>query len=323
MRKIEGRHLGRWVSTAIGLVAVVIAVLLLLGDEAALDALLSIEGAMVGLVMAFQGINVVTDSIRYRMVVPSRFRSRIPQWRWHRIFAVGRLLNLVFPQAGTVYRAAQLRISDDMPVSAFMGGVAVITWLGNGLALVITAVVLAAVGELLAAVVVLAVAAVILVLVVVVPRMGIGAPGGLRRRIPAPAAAAAAGFGESFVELARTPGRLARVLAVSATTQLSGVAAFVVVCVALGVPDPLVAGAILYASTTIVTVVSLTPGGLGITELAAAAAGTALDLGAGVGVLVALVIRVTGILAVTLLAAAAMIAEQGSPEIIPPSDGSR
>ena len=296
----------RWPAMVAGVLALGVAVFLLVRDDAVFDALRVIDPLMLGVVGVLQVANTVTDSLRYHMVFPRRYRDALPLWRWHHIFSVGRLLNMLVPQAGTAYRAARLRMSHGVPVASFMGGIAAITWLGNGVALVLTALVLLGVGSVVVGVAVLAVGIGLVAIVGLLPRLSrsrAGAPG----RLPGRVAAAAATFGESFVELARTPGRLLRVLAISSIAQLSGAVAYVLVCVALDVPDPLVAGVVLYASTTIVTVVSLTPGGIGITELAAAAAGVALDLGAGVGVLVALIIRITGTLSVTLLFGAAML----------------
>jgi uncharacterized membrane protein YbhN (UPF0104 family) len=303
----------RWISLGVALVAVGVAVVLLARDEEARAALRLVSLAALGLVFLTQAVNVVTDSVRYQMVVPARFRAAIPWWRWHSIFAVGRLLNMAVPQSGMAYRAARLRLEHDMPVSSFVGGVAAISWLGNGVALVLTAAVLAVVGEPVAALVVAGIGAVLVALVGLLPRLA-GSNRRRRLRLPDRLARVAAGLGESFVELASTPGRLARVLAVSVVTQLSGVVGFVLVSHALGLESPVLVGAVLYTSATIVTVVSLTPGGLGITELAAAIAAGALGVGAGTGVAVALVIRVTGTVALAVLAAVASAADRSAAD---------
>lgn len=298
----------RWISLAVALVAVGIAVVLLVRDEEARAALRLVSLAALGVVFFTQAVNVVTDSVRYQMVVPARFRAAIPWWRWHAIFAVGRLLNMAVPQSGMAYRAARLRLEHDLPVSSFIGGVAAISWLGNGVALVLTAVVLGVVGETSAALVVAAIGVGLLALVGLLPR--VARKGRARRRLPERLALVAAGLGESFVELASVPGRLVRVLAVSVVTQLAGVVGFVLVSHALGLESPVLVGAVLYTSATIVTVVSLTPGGLGITELAAAIAAGALGVGAGTGVAVALIIRVTGTVALALFATVATVADR-------------
>jgi uncharacterized membrane protein YbhN (UPF0104 family) len=131
---------------------------------------------------------------------------------------------------------------------------------------------------------------------------------------------AAAGLGESFVEMARTRGRFSKVLGTSVVTQLSGAAAYVVVAFALGIDDAVVAGAALYAGTTVATTVALTPGGIGIAELAAAAVGSAIDIGAGVGVLAALVIRLTGKVALALLALVSTVAARRRSVNVPSVD---
>ena len=58
------------------------------------------------------------------------------------------------------------------------------------------------------------------------------------------------------------------------------------------------------------TVVSLTPGGLGITELTAALVGSVLDIGGGVAVLIALVSRVVSAGALLVFTVAASVGER-------------
>jgi uncharacterized membrane protein YbhN (UPF0104 family) len=122
-----------------------------------------------------------------------------------------------------------------------------------------------------------------------------------------------------FSDLARR-GRFGRVMAVSLLSQGSGVAAFIVVCSAMGAADPLLAGAVLYAATTTATVVSLTPGGLGITELVAALAGSVIDVGGGFGILVVLIIRATGLVSVIALAGIGVVSGHRGDAINAPSD---
>jgi uncharacterized membrane protein YbhN (UPF0104 family) len=302
--------LRRWLAPIIGVVAVAVAVVVLVRDADAVAALRSLPLGAVALLMATQSVNVVSDSVRYQMVVPARYRPGIGWMRWHNIFAVGRLLNLVIPQAGMAYRAARLRLEHDMPVSSFVGSVAAISWLGNGIALVVTGVVVVATGEPWAGAAVSGAGLGILALVGVLPRWAPRRPS--RSILPERMAGMLSRAGEAFVELASTPGRLLRVLSVSLITQLAGLAGFLIVCSAMEVERPLLVAAVLYTSATIVTVVSLTPGGLGITELAAAVAGGSIGVGAGLGVAVALVIRATGIAAVAGFALVTAVGGRGS-----------
>lgn len=289
---------GRLISMIVGLVAMAAAVVLVVSDEGARGALGGLSVTTLALVLGLQAVNVVADSIRYRMVLPARFRESVGRWRWHRIFAVGRLLNSVIPQAGMAYRAAHLRVSAGLPLSAFFGSVAAVSWLGNGVVLIVAGLVVLAAGSAVAGAMVGTLGLAILVLMVLLPRLRRSRHGATA----SPLSRALAGFAESFVELGRTPGRLRSVLAVSLVTQAAGATAFIAVCSGLAVPDPVVTGVVLYAATTVITVISLTPGGIGVTELAAGMAGGLLDAGAAVGVLVALVIRVTGLTSVGVLA---------------------
>ena len=272
------------------------------------DALQWIALGVVGLILVLQVINVVTDSIRYRMVLPERYRAVLGRWSWHRIFAIGRLLNAVIPQAGMAYRAAHLRIALGIPVSSFFGSVAVVTWLGNGMVMVF-----AGIGVLiassLAGALILGLGLVVLALIILGPRLWVARGGRERTVLPSRVESVLARFGESFVELAHRPRQLRAVIGMSLLTQFSGAAAFVLVCTALDIENAFAVGAVIYSATTVIGVVSLTPAGIGITELAAGLAGGLLDIGAGVGVLVALVIRITGIVSVGLLAGTAAVLE--------------
>lgn len=302
----------------LGLAAVGLAVFLVVRDEAAREAVADIAIPMLIAVELFQLANVFTDSVRYRMVFPARFREVVPAWPWHRIFSVGRFLNGLVPQAGSAYRAAHLRMEFGIPVPAFLGSVLAISWLGNGIALILAGLTVLIAGSTATGTVVLLAGLAIIGVVGVGPRLVSGRARALRRLVPDRAARALRGMGESFVELAHTPGRLARVLAVSVSTQASGAAAYVLVCAALGLDQPLVAGVALYAGTTVATTAALTPGGFGIAELAAAAIGSAIDIGAAVGVLCALVIRLTGKLALGALALVSTLAA-GRRAVRPPS----
>ncbi len=297
----------RLVSLALGVVGAGIAVALVVNDDAARDALKGIAFPVVALILLLQFVNVAADSVRYRMVLPERYRAMTGRWSWHRIFAVGRLLNALIPQAGTAYRVANLRIAQGMPVSTFFGSVAVMTWLGNAMVMVFAGIGVLVAGSLFGALI-LGAGVSLIGLIIVGPRFWV-ARAGRAKGVPSRIASTLARFGESFVELAHRPKQLRAVVGMSLVTQVSGAAAFVVVCSALGIEDAFAVGAMIYSATAITSVVSLTPAGIGVTELAAGLAGGLLDIGAALGVLVALVIRVTGFVAVSVLAGSAAVLE--------------
>lgn len=296
-------------------VGISVAILIVVRDDAAVDALRSISLVVLAVVLLVQAVNLVTDSIRYHMVLPARFRDDLAMWRWHHIFSVGRLLNLLIPQAGAAYRATRLKLSHGMPISTFFGSVAAITWLGNGVALLAASIAVGLAGEPVPAMLIALAGIGILFGIWLLPRLPWFQPdrGPWSERVRA----IVANFGEAFRDLAAGKGWLWRVLGVSVISQLAGLTAYVLVVDALGATDPIVVGAVIYTGTTIATVVSLTPGGLGITELTAGVAGVAVDFGAGPAVLAAFLIRATG---VTAVAALALISTVIAPEAeVPPT----
>ena len=305
---------------ALGLGTVGLAVWLVVRDQAARDAVAAIDVLVLVAVGLFQLGNVTTDSIRYRMTLPEQYRSVVPPWPWHRIFSVGRFLNGLVPQAGSAYRAAHLKLEFGVPVSAFLGSVLAISWLGNGIALGVAGLVVLAAGATGTGVAILGAGIATILVVGVAPRFRFAAVGGLARLVPRRLAVSFGGLGEGFSDLARGRGRLVRVLGVSVVTQLTGAVAYVLVAHALEIGDPIVAGVALYAGTTVATTVALTPGGLGIAELAAAAVGSAIDIGAGMGVLAALVIRLTGKVALAVLALVSTVASRRSRAVAPSGD---
>lgn len=302
----------RLLSAALGIVAVAAAILVMLADDEARAAIGLLAVPTMALTLLFAIASVSGDSLQFRAVLPDSYRQSMGRWRWHYVFATGRLLNLLVPQAGAAYRAAQLRLEHGIPVATFYGAVAATTGVGAAVSWVLAGVIVIGGAPLLGSVVLALGVAALLVFAIVVRRLGRGVAtpadaGGRVRRV-------ARTFAAGFVDLAQRH-RFTRVLAISVLSQLFGALVYVVASDALGVSNPIVAGAALYAGTSVATVVSLTPGGLGLTELAAGLSAYFIDLGPGVGVLVALVARVIGILAVLLLAGVAALASRRESDL--------
>jgi len=311
----------RIASIATGIVGVAIAVYLVASDDTAIDALSRVAIWTLAAVLGVQVVNVVTDSVRYWMVLPARFRAPLPLWRWHHIFSVGRLLNLIVPQAGAAYRAARLKLGHGVPVSTYFGSVVAITWLGNGVALLAAALAVTVYGEAVAGLLIAGAGVVILAAIWALPRLPWFSEGRAPSWFSDRAVAIVRNFGEAFRELGAKGGRLGPVLGVSIVSQLAGLTAYVLAVAALGADRPVVVGSVIYTATTIATVVSLSPGGLGITELTAGLAGAALDFGSGSAVLAAFIIRVTGIASVAGLALISGLLTETAPPTPASRDG--
>lgn len=311
-------HLLRVISTVAGVVGFTVALVLTFSDPTARQLVGELTIAAVLVLLGLQGLRVLLESLRYRMVLPDRYRTVIPLSTWHWVFAVGRLLNMVVPQMGTAYRATHLRLGHGLPVASFIGTTFVITWLGNGFATLASGVIVVT-ENVTAGVALMAFGAgVIAAVSLLLPRLGewIRSRGeqssGRLIRL-------AQGVLDGSTDLRRRR-RLTLMLVMSMVSQVLGLVTYGAVCVILGVEDPWLVAAVLFAALTVASTVSLTPGGLGISEAVAGLTGSLLGLGAGVGVLISLVMRITGTVIVAGFALAAAVAGARRSVISVPSD---
>ena len=308
----------RALATVAGVIGFTVAVVLTFRDAEARRVVGELTVPAVLLLLALQAFRVLLESLRYRMVVPDRYRSVIPVSTWHWVFAVGRLLNMVVPQMGTAYRATHLRLGHGLPVSSFIGTTFVITWLGNGFATLAAGVIVVTANVTAGLALMVFGAGVVAAVSLLLPRLGEWIrsrgerSGGRLIRL-------AQGVLDGSTDLRRRR-RLALMLFMSILSQVVGLVTYGAVCLALDVEDPWLTAAVLFAALTVASTVSLTPGGLGISEAIAGLTGSLLGLGAGVGVVIALVMRITGTLVVAALAVAAAIAGARRPAITSPSD---
>ncbi len=294
-----------------GAAAVVLATVILVRDRSALDAISGLAPTALASIAVLHIANGFVEAMRYHSVLPDKQRQTLGRPEWLRIFVVGRIMNMVVPQSGTAYRAAQLKASHGLSVASFLGGVVVATWVGNAVASVFAALIIGLAGHRLAAVGLLGLALAIL--------GGLWWSARLLERnvrpswMPDRLEAIGRRLGESLLELRAQPARARHLILLTLVAQATALAAAVLVMRALGVPEPIVAGSVVFVALTVSTVVSLSPGGLGIAELAGAVSVMSVSLNAGLGVAAALVIRVSGTVALIVLALASLLGERGQP----------
>ena len=298
----------RVASVVLGVGAAVYAVTLVVRDATARRAIADAPLALLAAGLALSAVAVAADSLRFRMAVPDEYRGRIARWLWHRVFGVGRMVNLVVPQAGSAYRAAHLRIEYGIPVAISYAAVAATTLLGLALAWMIGGVVL--LGRSWLGLAMLAVGGALLAAVALaVSRTGKrpDSPGdtGRLRRI-------AAEFARGLGELSRRHVFL-RVLGVSALSEVTGAIVLILAAAALGVPDAVLVGTAVFAGSSVAATVSLTPGGIGLAELAAALSAVLIDVGAATGVLIAIIGRLASVGALIGFVAFAALMERLRP----------
>ncbi|MFN2323685.1 MAG: YbhN family protein [Trueperaceae bacterium] len=297
------RRAGPWLALALALAATV-ALVVVRGEE--LTALSDVAPVAVAWLVVQQLAYLVAQSGRFHVVLV-RFAERpIGFAPWLRLFVVGRFLNLFVPQGGNVYRAVELHRRFDVRYVDFVAAFVNAPWLATVLNLALGAVAVAALqptaalggwplwlvlsGAALAGAVAPFVALAVLPLV---PRAW-RPLAWLHARLAAMVHATLASL--------RDRRYLARVFAWTLVSFVQASAMLWYGFVALGSSVGIAEAIAFYVLLQLATYFPLTPGNVGVQELAfgALAAGfgaTALD-----GVVVSGLVRVTGVVALVLSA---------------------
>lgn len=263
------------------------------------------SGAIVALVL-LQGAYLVLQSGRFHVVLRQVAPQRVPFWPWLQLFVLGRFLNLFVPQGGNVYRGVVLKRRFAVPYTRFVTAFVNAPWIAMVLNFALGA----------------------LLVTLLTPRTTVaGWPLGLLLGLAALIAAAAPLLGS--LVLPRLPrgwrwsawahARVREVLGVTLESlgdarYLWRVSAWTVaafgqavlmlwVCfAALGTQVGLAEAVAFYVLLQLATYLTITPGNLGVQELAFGFLAVGLGSGAVDGVLVSALLRVTGVIALVALA---------------------
>jgi uncharacterized membrane protein YbhN (UPF0104 family) len=297
-----------WLLFALAILATV-GLLVVRGDD--LAALQTLGLPSVVALTALQGVYLVVQSGRFHVVL-ARFAERaIGFGPWLGLFVLGRFLNLFVPQAGNVYRAVALQRRHGISVQRFLVAFVNAPWLAMILNFLFGA---AAVGlyapatELagwplwggLLAAAGATVLAPLLALLALNPLLRV--PRLQRYRVLSFVQSRAAEMVAVTLESLREPGYL---LKVGAWTLLSFVQASYLMVVgfqALGLEVGVGGAVTFYVLLQVTTYVQLTPGNLGVQELAFGVLSTGFGASAADGVLVSALLRVTGVVALVAMA---------------------
>lgn len=303
--------------TTLTVVAVAVIVWLNRSD---LDALGELTVPAMALIVGLQVLYLVPQSYRYEIVTEEHAGVALPSLPWFRIFTIGTLLNNFLMQAGLVYRSAALKRLAGVGLAAYIGSYASFAWLSLLLNLGVAAVLLGALspgvafGPAPAWLTMIAVGLVVAVAPAVLRRIAgrLGSPHRFVR--------AANGILDDIVDLPRRPRFARRFLVSSALATACGTA--VVLATAHGLDAGVSVGeaALFLALVQMSSLVVITPGNLGIRELAFGLIGGALETGAVNGLLISAVTRATGIVALLLATAGAVVLERILPDV-PVSSG--
>jgi uncharacterized membrane protein YbhN (UPF0104 family) len=265
-----------------------------------------IRPTTVAALFGLQGVFLVVQAGRYRAVLEKCSGRHIEFLSWFHLFIVGRFLNLFMPQAGNLYRGFELRRRFDVTVTSYLTALFAAAWVAAVVNFAIgTNVVLVARPNLqLGGISVGLVLGVAAVLTAAVPVAGARALarldasvtrfGWLRARFMA--------LLQVAVGSIQDPRYLVRIIGWSVTVFAQAVFIYRVCFSAVGVDIGMAEIAAFYAILQVTTFVMITPGNLGVQELAFGALGAGIGAGAVEGVIVSALLRITGIAAVVALA---------------------
>ena len=271
----------------------------------ALRALSRIGAPSIAALFAMHLVYLVTYGYRY-LVVLEKCSARSVGFRpWFRIYVLGQFLNLAVPQLGSVYRGLSLKKEFDISYTRYITGFFSVAWLSAGMnmALALVAIVVLqpdlTVGQIPAYLIPLAIGLV----VVAAPPMGSLLLAAVKVRL--------ASF--SWVQ-----SKLSEVLQVSLSNcrdlrylltvaglglllLIQASVIFGLIFSALGIPVAVAALILFYVILQVGTYISLTPGNLGVQELAFGVLASQLGIGIAEGVLASLFLRTTGYVSLLMI----------------------
>ncbi len=297
------RRAAPWLAFALALAATV-ALVVVRGDD--LDALAALAPAAVAWLVVQQLAYLVAQSGRFHVVLV-RFANRpVGFTPWLRLFVIGRFLNLFVPQGGNVYRAVELRRRFDVAYVDFVAAFVNAPWLAMVLNLAIGAVAVLALRPgtelagwplwlLLAAATLAGAAApfVALALLPLLPR---------RWRPLAWLHARLAEMVRATLASLRDRRYLAAVFAWTFVSFVQATAMLWYGFSALGSPVGVAEAIAFYVLLQLATYFPVTPGNVGVQELAFGALSAGFGASAVDGVVVSGLLRATGVVALVLAA---------------------
>ena len=272
---------------------------LVIRDASSLDALGGITFGQVAVIMGLQLLYLVPESYRQQIVVESVSGTRLSPYGWFRIFIVGRFLNSLIPQLGTVYRAVRLKRDFAISYTDFGGALAAFLLLSLLLNLLVAAALLAS-GELQIGVVPAWVAPLLaaggVVAAAVIAHFFSGRSSSRTSQLLATLQAVV----DSAISAATDRRLLVRFVITWLATLVVVVALYGAVFSVVGVEPGFGQIVALYALVQVSSFVVITPGNLGVQELGFAGLAVVLSIPGAEAVLAAALIRATGWVAIAV-----------------------
>ncbi len=286
--------------------AVVATAFLVIARGEDLRSLRDVQPGFLALLLVMQVFYLGVQSARFHVVLVRFAEQPVGFWPWTRMFVIGRFLNLFIPQAGNVYRAVELRRRFDVRIQDFLVAFVNAPWLAMILNFAFGALFVGLLAGgvevagwplwllLTAATVVTSLAPLVALAILPLFPQRIRVAAWLRARLQEM-------VGVTLQSL-REPRYLWRVTLWTLIAFVQASAMLWVGFVALGVPVGIAEAIAFYVLLQLATYVQVTPGNLGLQELAFAALSAGFGATATDGVLVSTIVRVTGVIALLVTA---------------------
>jgi uncharacterized membrane protein YbhN (UPF0104 family) len=267
-------------------------------DDEGLELLRSVGPGIVATLIVLHALALVTVAYRHKLTVDRAAGTELPMGAWVRLFIVGRFLNSLLPQAGTAYRGARLKEEYGIAVTKYLSGFLAFSWLSTLLNLAVAIVLILTyepsleVGPIpawLVAVGLFAVAALTPpALLWMVRRLRIekGFWGWAQRRT--------ADMVSGAVRVVTARSTLVRFAATGLIGLTTTTALYTIAFRSLDLNVSISTVVLFYAVIQLGTYVSITPGNIGVLELASGALASQLGIGLTGGLLVSTVVRLSG-----------------------------
>ncbi len=106
-------------------------------DRDALQRSLNLNGWILGGILALQLVYYYIQGLRFQIVMEKCSGRKLPSWPWMKLFIVGRFLNTVFAQAGNVSRGVILKRDYGVSYTRYIAANASMAWMDTGMNLLL------------------------------------------------------------------------------------------------------------------------------------------------------------------------------------------
>jgi len=290
----------RWITWTIAAVSFGFIVWLILRDEQTIEALRRISALQIVVLLTLQIVYLIVESRRLEIVIEDAANTEISSYAMLSIFSVGRILNLLVPQAGNVYRGVRLNRSYGIAVTDYAGALGAFVWLTVVLSLLTSGVVLGFTQpdltvSSLPSWIIMVVAGILVSAVPIV--LYLFASSALRARNPDSILGKVASVVQAAADVVTNPILVLKFIATwLATLAVIGpmyIWTFAIVDVSVG----LGAAIAIYGLVQVASFVVITPGNIGILDIGFAGLAVLLGVPVGAAAAAAGLVRASGIIA--------------------------